>query len=174
MYEPVRFLSQHRIARLVAWALAMLYWVAGVLFVEGVGGRRRLRQRGSYLWLDRLARFTCRLAIIRAVEITGIRPRPRVVRNTAPAGFRRRIVRRTPLRACIGACLRKALKQGDLAARVGFLAAALADIDAFARRYLTARALRRLTKLCATVLFAPPAAVLLGSPAPSPACADSS
>lgn len=174
MKKPVRFLSQHRIARLTAWALAMVAWIAGALFGDSVPGRRRLRQRGRFFSLDALARLTCRLALIRAVEIAGIRPRRRVVRNGAPVGFRRRTAPRALVRACIGARLRKAIKRGDLASRLRFLTAALADIDAFARRYFLPRALRRLTKLCATVPIAPPAAAIFAPSAFSPALADSS
>ena len=152
----------------------MLTWVAGVVFGEGLAGRRRLRQRGRFLSLDRLARLTCRLALIRAVEITGVRARRRTVRNTAPAGFRRRIAPRALRRACLGARLRKALNRGDLKTRIEVLTAALTDIDAFARRYLVARARRGLTRLCAVVLIAPAADVLLSAPASAPACADSS
>lgn len=174
MRKPVRFLKPDRLARLIAWAVAMLVWVGDALLGEGAPNRRRLRQRGRFLSLDRLARFTCWLALIRAVEIAGIRWRGRVVRNTAPAGFRRRTVPCAQTRACIGARLRKAMRSGDPAARMRFITAALADIDAFARRHLVARVLRRLTKRCAVVLFAPPAAALLGAPALPPACADSS
>jgi hypothetical protein len=174
MNKPVRFLSQHRTARLTAWALAMLTWVANALFGAGTPGRRRLRQRGRFFSLDRLARLTCRLALIRAVEIAGIRPRHRVIRNTAPAGFRRRTVPRTLERACFGARLRKAVKRGDTASRIRFLVAALNDIDAFARRYLLARALRRLTKLCPIVPIAPTAAAIAARPAFAPALADTS
>lgn len=174
MNKPTRLLNPHRTARLAAWALAMLAWVAGMLFGQGAPHRRRLRQRGRFFSLDRLARLTCRLAMIRAVEIAGIRPRQRTIRNAAPAGFQRRTAPRARERACIGARLRKAMKRGDVAARIGFLAAALADIDAFARRYLLARALRRLTKLCAIVAFAPPAVAILAPPAFTPAAADSS
>lgn len=174
MNKPVRFLSQHRTARLVTWALAMFAWVAYALFGEGAPHRRRLRQRGRFFSLDRLARFTCRLALIRAVEIAGIRPRRRIIRNAAPAGFRRRIQPRALVRACIGARLRKAVKRGDLAARIRFLADALGDIDAFARRYLLPRALRGLTRLCAIVPVAPSAAAILGPPVLAPALADSS
>lgn len=174
MHKPVRFLSPHRRARLIAWALAMLAWVAGALFGAGFFGRRRLRQRGHYLSLERLTRLTCRLALVRAIELTGIRPRERARRNSAPAGFRRRIAQRALRRASTGARLRKALKQGDLATPISFLARALADIDAFAHRYLVARARRRLTKLCAIVLIAPPAAAILAQLAHVPALADSS
>ena len=174
MNKPVRFLQPHRLARLTAWALAMLAWVAHALFGDGVASRRRLRQRGWFFSLDRLARLTCKLALIRAVEIAGLRSRHRVVRNAAPAGFRRRVAPRAIVRACIGARLRKAAKRGDLAARIRFLAAALADIDAFARRYLLAPARRRLSKLCAVVLIAPSAATIAAPPAFAPAAADSS
>jgi hypothetical protein len=174
MNKPVRFLSQHRLARLVAWALAMLAWVAHALLGESAPHRRRLRQRGGFFSLDRLARFACRLALARAAEIVGLRSRPRAIRNTAPSGFRRRTAPRALLRACIGSRLRKALKRGDIATRIRVLRAALSDIDAFARRYAVPRALRRLTKLCAIVPIAPSGAALLGAPAPSPAVADSS
>ena len=174
MNKPVCFLNPHRLARLTAWALAMLAWVAHALFGDGVAARRRLRQRGRYFSLDRLARLACRLALIRAVEIAGIRPRYRIIRNAAPAGFRRRTEPRALVRAGIGVRLRKAAKRGDLAARIRFLTAALSDIDAFARRHLLARALRRLTKLCAVVMFAPSAAAIAAPLVFAPALADSS
>lgn len=174
MNKPVRFLNPHRTARRIAWALAMLAWIADAVFGEGAPHRRRLRQRGRFFSLRRIERFTCRLAIVRAVEIAGIRRRGRIIRNTAPAGFRRRTAPRALARACIGARLRKAVKRGDLAERIRFLTAALSDIDGFARRYLVARARRGLTKLCAIVPIAPPAAAIFAAPAQVPALADSS
>ncbi|PZO46895.1 MAG: hypothetical protein DCF16_18480 [Alphaproteobacteria bacterium] len=174
MQKPVRFINPHRRARLIALALAMLAWVGEALFGDAVCGRRRLRQRGRYFSLDRLARFTCRLALIRAVEIAGLRPRRIVIRNAAPAGFRRRTASRAMARACIGARLRKLVKRGDIAARIKFLVNALSDIDAFARRHLVARAVRGLAKRRAIVPIAPPAAALFAGPALTPAAADSS
>lgn len=174
MHKPTRFLSPHRRNRLTAWALAMLEWIASALFTERTPKRRHIRQRYGRVSLRTLTRFTCLLAIIRVVEISGIRPRRRAVRNAAPAGFRRRTDSSAFLRACIGARLRKAIKRGDLATRLRFLTAALSDIDAFARRYLLARALRRLTRLCPVVIFAPAAQPLFSAPAAPPAFADSS
>jgi hypothetical protein len=174
MHKPVRLLSPHRIAKLTAWALAMLAWVARFWFGADALNGRRIQRRVGFLSLHRLTRLTCRLAIIRAVEITGIRARQRAIRNTAPSGFRRRTAPRVLMRACIGGRLRKALKRGDLSDRIRFLTAALADIDGFARRHLVPRALRRLTKLCAVVLTAPPAAAVVGLPVSPPALADSS
>jgi hypothetical protein len=172
--KPVRLLNPHRRARLIAWALAMLNWVADALFGAHALGRKRLRQRGRYFSLHRLARVVCALAMFRALEIAGLRPRSRVLRNAAPPGFCRRTDPGAINRALIGARLRNAMKRGDLAQRIRFLSDALADIDAFARRYLVARALRGLTKLCAIVPIAPSSVALLGAPAPAPAGADSS
>jgi hypothetical protein len=174
MRKPIRFLRQHRRDRLIAWALAMLTWVASVLFTERAPTRRRIRQRYRRLSLRMLTRLVRNLAIIRAVELTQIRPPQRQVRNAAPSGFRRRTRPRALVRAVIGARLRKAFKRGDLAQRVQFLISALADIDAFARHYLVPRALRRLTKLCAIIPIAPQADAISSALAPAPACADSS
>jgi hypothetical protein len=174
MRKPVRFLKPHRIARLTAWALAMLAWIARFWFGADALNARRLNRRVRFLSLHRLTRLTCCLAIIRAVEITGIRARKRTIRNTARRGFRRRTASHVPTRACVGARLRKALRRGDFAERIRFLTIALSDIDAFTRRYLVPRALRGLTRLCAVVLFAPPAAAIPAQPAFAPICADSS
>jgi hypothetical protein len=65
------------------------------------------------------------------------------------------------MRATVGGRLRKALKHRDPRVRTQRLMAALADIDGFARRYLVARALKRLTKLNAVVMFAPPAGAVV-------------
>jgi hypothetical protein len=161
MRKPVRYLKPHRLARLIAWALAMLTWLTSVLFTERAATRRHIRRRYRLISLRALTRLVTNLATIRAVEIARIRARYRIVRNAAPCGFRRRTRPRSIKRAVIGARLRKAFKRGDLAQRIQFLIAAFRDIDAFARRYLVRRALRRLTKLCAVVMSAPPAAVFL-------------
>src|SRR5690606_10370018 len=112
MNKPVHFLTPHRTARLIAWALAMLAWVADALLGQGATPRRRFRQRGAFCSLRRLTPFVCHLAIVRTAEIAGVRRRGRFIRNTAPAGFRRRTAPRALTRACIGARLRKAVKRG--------------------------------------------------------------
>jgi uncharacterized protein (DUF58 family) len=78
------------------------------------------------------------------------------------------------MRATLGGRLRKALKHRDPRVRLQRLMAALADIDGFARRYLVARALKRLTKLNAVVMCAPPAAAVVSLAAPALDAADSS
>jgi hypothetical protein len=174
--KPNRLLKPHRFARLVLWAKTMLIWLAVVLFDETAAiDRRRIRQRYRFASLDALERLVRALAVIRAVEITGVSRRPRPpLRNAAPAGFRRRVRRSGLMRATVGSRFRKALKAHDPRARIHRLLAALADIDAFARRYLAPRALRRLTKLHSVVMYAPPAEAVVSLAATEPRAADTS
>jgi len=153
----------------------MLAWVALILCSpDAYAGRRRIRQRYRFLSLGRIASLVHALILIRAVEITKIKERRRPTRNAAPAGFRRRINRAARMRAAIGARLRKALKIRDTSERIRLLLAALADIDGFARRYLVPRALRRLTKLCAIIMSAPPADAVASLTSRTPCAVDSS
>ncbi|WP_395646993.1 hypothetical protein [Terricaulis sp.] len=170
------FLKQHRFARIVLWATAMLAWLASMLLTDAApASRRRIRQRygfASLAWARRLLRG---LAVMRAVELSGIAKKPQAsLRNAAPAGFRRRIVRGAIGRAVAGARFRRALKAQDLRTRIQLLRAAFADIDGFARRYLLRRVLRRLTKLCAVIPRAPPAQELRVLAVSEPRAADSS
>ncbi|WP_395644994.1 hypothetical protein [Terricaulis sp.] len=171
-----RLLNPHRLARIILWARTMLAWLASVLFADAKpASRRRIRQRYGFAGLDWAARLVRGLAIIRAAEITGIRPVPRPqLRNAARPGFRRRITRGGIGRALAGARFRKALKARDPQQRLQLLLAAATDIDAFARRYLVRRLLRRLTKVCAVLMRAPPADALSSLAMPAPCAADSS
>jgi hypothetical protein len=170
------FLKPHRIARIVLWAQAMLAWLTTIFLADGApADRRRIRQRYGFASLDWAERLLRSLAIIRAVEITGVSKRSRPpLRNAAPAGFRRRVARGGIARAIAGVRFRKALKARDPQTRLQLLLAAFADIDAFARRYLVRRVLRRLTKLHAVIPFAPPSAAILSLAAFEPTNADSS
>ena len=137
--------------------------------------RRLIKQRYRFATLNWAERLVRSLAIIRAVEITQIEQRPRAPqRNTAPSGFRRRVGRRATMRAVAGARFRKAIKARDQRERIRRLIAALADMDAFARRILVPRALKRLTKLNAIIMRAPPAAAVAALAAPAPRASDSS
>jgi hypothetical protein len=177
MNKPPSPFNPHRIARLIAWLQAMLAWAASVLFAETArANRRHIRQRYRFLSLDPLARLVRDLAVLRATEFTHLRSRPRLrgVRNAAECGFRRRTTRGAWRRAIAGSRLRKALKHRDPAQRIQLLLAALADIDAFARRYLIARAKRRLTRLFPILIFAPPVALLVSPSMPEPCAANTS
>ena len=172
---PSRF-NPHRIARLMAWLRAILAWAASVLFADVAHSRRHIRQRYGFLSLDPIARLVRDLAIVRAAELTHLRTRPRFrgVRNAAAQGFRRPTARGAWKRAIAGSRLRNALKHRDPAQRIQRLLAAIADIDAFARRYLAPRAKGRLTRLFPVLLFAPSAAPLVSRAAPEPCAANTS
>ncbi len=138
MNKPPSPFNPHRIARLIAWLQAMLAWAASVLFTDVAQSRRRIRQRYGFLSLDPLARLVRDLAIVRAADLMHLRARPRFrgVRNAAAHGFRRCTTRGAWRRAIAGSRLRNALKHRDPLQRIQRLLAAIADIDAFARRYL--------------------------------------
>lgn len=175
MYKTPTLLKPHRVARLIAWLRAMLAWAVSVLWTEDApANRRHIRQRYRFLSLDRIERYVRALAIIRAMDITRLRVRRRGLRNTAGSGFRRRTERAAMMRAVAGSRFRKALKHRDPVQRVRRLFAALADIDAFARRYLVPRALRRLTRLYAVLVCAPSSHPLCSRATPAPCGADTS
>lgn len=169
-------LNPNRKARLISWALAMLNWIALVLCDTAFAGRRRVRQRYRFISLVRLEKLLGALAVTRAAEMAGRLRRPsRSVRNAAPAGFGRRIKRPALMRATLGSCFRKALRAPTLRERIARLIAAFSDLDAFTRRYLLPRALKRLTKLCAIIMRAPPAQSIASIIAPlAPVSADTS
>jgi len=77
-------------------------------------------------------------------------------------------------RAILGSRLRKALAAPTAHGRIGRLIAAFRDLDGFARRYLLPRAIRRLTKLHAIVMCAPPVDAVRTLSAPALATADTS
>lgn len=176
MKLPPSSLNPDRRARVILWARMMLAWVALALFAPAVHiDCRHLQRRWGFLSLDVLERLVCALVLIRAVEIARPRGAPKPPpRNAAPAGFRRRTRRGALMRATIGSRLRRALKHHDPRERIARLLAALADIDGFAHRYLVPRALRRLTKLCATIMAAPPVCAFASLVAPTPSAVDSS
>jgi|SRR5690606_6250097 len=165
-------LNPNRTARLISWAVAMLSWI--VLCGERFTSRRHVRQRYRFVSLARLTKLLCTLAMIRAVEMAPRCPSPRRLRNAAPTGFRRRIDRAGLMRAILGSRLRKALAAPTADGRIGHLIAAFRDLDGFARRYLLPRAIRRLTKLHAIVMHAPPAVTVRTLSAPALATADTS
>jgi len=175
MHKPPPLLNPHRTARVIRWAVLMLEWLAALLFADAPANRRRIRQRYgliTFSWAYRLLRA---IVTVRAVQLAGLRRRlSPAPRNTAPAGFRRRIRRAPSARVIFGARARKALSARNTLERIRRLIAAFSDIDGFTRRYMLARAVRRLTRLCAIVMLAPPAAAVRSLAAPSLTSADTS
>jgi hypothetical protein len=95
------FIKPHRFARIICWASALLVWLELVLFGDMArADRRRIRQRYRFASLDWAERLVRALAVVRAVEMTGIKKIPRrPLRNATGAGFRRRLNRPGMMRA---------------------------------------------------------------------------
>lgn len=152
-------------------------WAALVLFLvlPARGNRRHIRQRYAFLSLDLIERLVCALMLVRAVEIARIGGvGRRACRDASPAGFRRPVRRGGLMRASLGSRLRAAFRHRDLHERILHLLAAIADIDAFARRHLVARVSRRLTRRRAIIVVAPQAQALCCCESVPPSAADSS
>jgi hypothetical protein len=167
MQTPRRsHLTQHRRQRLVLWALARLTWIASWL-AGAMPTCRQLRQRGG-VSIDRLATMVKRLILIRAAEIAGLRrKRLRFFKHG------RDLRRRHFMRSVLGSKLRRALRHRDPIARIAILIDALTHLDAWATRF--AKRLRcGFMRLWSRAPAPMTAEALLGAPAPSPACADSS
>lgn len=148
-------LSEHRLARLIAWGPAVLAWLAVMLTSDIVAARRRLRR---FAMLERMPRFIECLLVIRACALVFPRKRTRAPTRpaNAPAGFARRRLGGTHiLRATIGLAMRRRLRPRDLSARFAIWFEALRDLDAFAAP-IVRRAQRRLTRLRALIPVRPP------------------
>lgn len=161
-------INAHRLARVIAWARCVVLWLRAVF-----GGRAELiARRLDLLDLDALTRAVSRLILARAAEITSFRARQAPCwRAPAPRGFRRHQAK--TLRAAIGSRLRRVLKRGHDDERLACLLAALAEIDAHARR-LVRRLKCGLTRLRALVVCAPPVERVSSAGAAAPLFLDTS
>ena len=162
------YLTQHRRQRLVLWALAMLAWLAAVLFANAPISARQARQRGD-VSLTSLTRLTMKLLIVRAGELA----RMRLPRSPRFWKHGRDLRRRHLMRSVIGSTLRRALTHRDLATRIARVIAVLRNLDTHARA-LFKRLRGRLTRLFAIVAAPMPFDAILAPPAFSPALCDSS
>jgi hypothetical protein len=168
MQSPQRFLTTpHRRQRLVLWAIAMLSWIAAVLFAEREITHRQLRQRRRAS-IDGLRRVVINLILLRARELSGLRPRKLRFWKHG-----RDLRTRHLIRSLVGSKLRRALKHKDPAMRIARLIGALRNLDAYAQ-HLALRMRRRLTRLWAITPAPTFVAPLVGLLAPAPAIADSS
>ncbi len=161
--------------RYVTWARLMLLWVSAALFGAVRFNRRHIKQRYGLLWLGDLERMVCNLTLIRAVELARVPldDRRRHVRRFARPGFRRPRINDCE-RVIFGSRLRRHLRCADSYTRIARMLDALADLDAFTRRYFLKRIQRKLTKLCPVVAVRPPAHGFASATAPAPLAADSS
>lgn len=160
-------ITQHRLQRYVLWTLAMLAWFAAVMFEKRGISARHLAQRGD-VSIAMLSRMTISLLIIRASRLLGRRPHGRVLYWRRGRDLRRRHLSRSLL----GVKLRRALKHKDLATHISRLVDVLHNLDRYAAQL--AQRFRRLRRLWRLVPAIAPSPVMLGAPALSPACVNSS
>jgi hypothetical protein len=164
MHLPKRHLTKHHRARLVAWTLAMLAWMAEVLFAAAPFIARHERQRGASMSLDRLTWRVKTLILLHAADLAPRRAPKRFI-------FRRHgrnLLRPGLLRATFGSHLRRALKRKHIAERIAILVDALRRIDVWAAG-LAKRMRRGLTK-CWPLLPAPTPAAPVRTLAVTEAC----
>jgi hypothetical protein len=133
MQFPKRHLTKHRRARLIAWSLAMLAWLAWVFSADRAPRRRHMRRRYGFMSLDGLARTVALLIVSRAGDLARTR------RKANPFFARIRGRDRWPRhvrRSLIGGRLRRALKHKDFPTRVAILSDALRRLDLWAARHV--------------------------------------
>jgi hypothetical protein len=161
-------LNQHRVRRLALWTLAVLSWIATMLFSDRAIALRHA-QRFDLISLPWLTKVVAQLLIIRAGQLARLRPHKRIL-----YWRRGRDLRRAHLfRSTLGSRLRRALRHKDVRVWIANLIAILRTLDTYAAP-LAKRLRRRLTRLLR--LFPPiaPAQIPLGPSAPPPAFSDSS
>jgi hypothetical protein len=169
MHLPKHHVSKHRRARLIAWTLAMLAWLAWVFSADVAPKRRHLRRRYGFLSLDRLARTLSVLIVLRAAELAGVR-RGNPFRSRIPG---RKVWVRHAVRSIVGGRLRRALKHKDFTTRIALLTDAARRLDGWAAHYV-ARLRLGMTRLRAVPTRPQPAAPLVSLAVTTAFFADSS
>jgi hypothetical protein len=149
-------ISNHRLARLIVCARAMIVWAAAVFFEGLFANRRRIRQRYGALCIGKLTRLVRNLLLIHAAQFVNRSVQQNTWRNYAPAGFTRRRRPRSLLRSIAGGRLRRYLCAGSLPARFARLIHVISNLDACARKFLLRRAERGLHRFIAMLLVRPP------------------
>lgn len=169
MHSHRPILSQHRLRRLVLWALAMLRWLRAVLFSDQPLVWRHLR-RFEEASLGGLAHLTRHLLIVRALDLAG----PPPLRRTFSFWRRGRDMRRAHFwRSALGAKLRRALRSRDPATHMTRLIDVLSNLDTYAVQ-LARRFRSGLPRLSRTAAPVAPDAMLGALFAYAPDAADSS
>ena len=169
MHSHRPILNQHRLRRLALWTLAVLSWIAAILFSERAVTFRHIAQRTDLISLAWLTQLINKLLIARAAQLARLRRRKRIVYWRHGRDLHRPHI----IRSVLGARVRRALKHKDIRAWIANLIAVLRNLDAHAAP-LAKRLRRGLTRLWRIVPAIAEATLLLGPPAPPPALADSS
>lgn len=166
--------SEHRLARLILWLGALLFWFAAGALHRNHASQRHHRRYGAHT-IETLTHAVRNIILIRAAQLLKPAPRARVQRRAnAQPGFRQRAAPRPSMRAVAGAALRRALRsRGSFIQRVLRLIAVLRRVDALAVR-LAHRRRRPFTRLRAITPIAPPRYAVRGVCTCAPIAADSS
>lgn len=159
MHIHRRHLNQHRFRRIALWALAVLSWIAAMLFHDRAVTVRHIQQRFDLISLPWLTSLVGKLIILRTGELARLRRSEHIYWRRG-----RDIRPRHIFRSVIGARLRRALTNKDARIWIEKLIAALHNLDAHAAR-LAKRLRRGLTRLWPVLLQIAPAMALLGPPA---------
>jgi hypothetical protein len=164
--HPLIF-TEHKLARLAAWALL---WLAKyVVFL--VHGGDEAKQH-----LHSMSRMVGWLVVHRAARLVARRaPQRRHYPPSAAAGFRKRRAkyRKSTLRAYIGGALHRELRARNPGEVFAKLVNALRNLDAHART-VAQRLARRISRLCPILPAQPPAHALISLAAPAAFAADTS
>jgi hypothetical protein len=166
-HRPI--LTQHRVQRLALWTLALLQWIAAMLFSDRAVTIRHIQQRADLISLPWLTSVVSKLLIVRAGQLAHLRRRKRIVYWRHGRDLHRPHI----LRSVLGSRLRRALKHRDIRAWIANLVSVLRNLDVYAAPL--ARRLRRgLTRLWRIISPIAPTVALCGASASPPVFSDSS
>ncbi|HYD87189.1 MAG TPA: hypothetical protein VEA80_06930 [Vitreimonas sp.] len=175
--QPSRpIVSDHRLARLIAWLGAVLAWCA-LGRPTRTRAQARRHKRYSALGIADLAHFVRNVVILRAVQLLDPQIAPARRRTSRPAhiptGCKLGKERRLTLRRFGGVWLRRMLmSRGSFAAKVAHLIQALRHYSGLAAYVAWRR--RRFTRRCAIIPARPRVARVVSRAAPAPHLVDTS
>ena len=136
---PTPPLSNHRLARLTAWARLWLVWFVGVCLTHFGADAPQSWRRGARRQLGKAARMVAQLIFLHAAARVGPLPRRAIHRH----GRRKQA---GGARAIIGAALRRALRGKDLPSRLASILTLMRDSEHHIAK-LARRLARGLTRL---------------------------
>ncbi len=147
---------EHRLARLAAWALAVIAWLLRCPGVPRTAADRRHHRRYAHVTIRKLQRFIAHLIIDHGLSFLPVRPGARRRLNHARAGFKRRIRPHLTLRRVGGTWMRRRLAvSGSFAEQLAQLAAILRDWRKLGAAFARHRA-SGLARLCPIIIARPP------------------
>jgi len=160
MHSHRPILNQHRLRRLALWTLAVLSWIAAMLFHDRALTFRHVAQRLDLISLPWLTELVSKLLINRAAQLARLRP-PKHIRYWRHG---RDLHRPHILRSALGARLRRALRHKDIRTWLENLIHVLRNLDGYATP-LAKRLRHGLTRLWRSWSSTARSAAFSGAPA---------